>query len=459
MTAMTADTDIRGGRLAAGDYAANFGDLHPLLAAHEARIAAERCLFCYDPPCQQACPTAIDVPLFIRQIATGNRLGAAKTILGANPLGAMCARVCPTETLCEEACVRTAESEPVEIGRLQRFATEPVIAGNRPLFRRAAPTGHSVAVVGAGPAGLACAHRLALAGHDVTIFEARPKPGGLDEYGIASYKATDDIAQREVAWLLSVGGITLKTGAALGRDVTLDELASSFDAVFLGLGLQAVNGLGLDDAAIAGVEDAVAFIARLREAQAEGRIDAVPVGRRVVVVGGGMTAIDAAVQARKLGAEDVTLVYRRGPGAMGASRFEQELALTEGVVIRHFARPTALLADGGRLTGVAFRQTAVEGGRLVDADEAFTVEADMLLSAIGQAFAPAALDGAAAALVLDKGRIVVDAERRTTLERVFAGGDCVAGGSDLTVVAVEDGKTAAAAIDRMLTGTVAVAAE
>lgn len=456
---MTADIDIRAGRLAAGDYAANFGDLHPLLADHEARLAAERCLFCYDPPCQTACPTAIDVPLFIRQIATGNRLGAAKTILAANPLGAMCARVCPTETLCQEACVRTAEGEPVEIGRLQRYATEPVIDGNRSLFRRAPPTGHSVAVVGAGPAGLACAHRLAVAGHDVTIFEARPKPGGLDEYGIASYKATDDIAQREVAWLLSVGGITLKAGAALGRDVTLAELRSTFDAVFLGLGLQAVNGLGLDDRGIAGIEDAVAFIARLREAQAEGRLDTVPVGRRVVVIGGGMTAIDAAVQAKKLGAEEVTLVYRRGPEAMGASRFEQELALTEGVAIRHFARPAALLADEGRLTGVEFCQTRIEDGRLADGDDLFVLPADMLLRAIGQAFAPAALDGAADVIALDGGRIAVDAERRTSLERVYAGGDCIAGGSDLTVVAVEDGKIAAAAIDRMLKGSVAAAAE
>jgi len=455
---MTAD--IRAGRLMPAAYVANFGDLDPLLSEHEARVAAERCLFCYAAPCQTACPTSIDVPLFIRQIATGNRLGSARTILTANPLGAMCARVCPTETLCEEACVRNAgEGEPVEIGRLQRFATEAVVPEGRPLFRRAAPTGHSVAVVGAGPAGLACAHKLALAGHDVTIFEAREKPGGLDEYGIASYKATDDIAQREVAWLLSVGGITLKAGAALGRDVTLAELRAEFDAVFLGLGLQAVNALGVEEAGVEGVEDAVAFIARLRAAQAEGRLEALPVGRRVVVVGGGMTAIDAAIQAKKLGAEEVTILYRRGPEAMGASRYEQELALTHGVVVRPFARPARLVAEAGRLAAVEVAGTAVRDGRLADTGERFVIAADQLLKAIGQVFVAAPLDGLGEEMAMEKGRIAVDAERRTSLAGVYAGGDCVAGGSDLTVVAVEDGKVAAAAIDRMLRGTVAAAAE
>jgi dihydropyrimidine dehydrogenase (NAD+) subunit PreT len=454
---MTATPDIRGGRLSSPEYTVNFADLHPALSPHEARVAAERCLFCYDAPCQTACPTSIDIPLFIRQIATGNRLGSAKTILSANPLGAMCARVCPTETLCEEACVRNAaEDEPVEIGRLQRFATDLVIDEMRPIFRRAAPTGRKVAVVGAGPAGLACAHGLALAGHDVTIFEAREKPGGLNEYGIASYKAAGNIAQREVDWLLSVGGITVETGKALGRDVTLEGLRADHDAVFLGLGLQGVNHLGFHEGGIAGVEDAVAFIARLRQAQARGMLDTVPVGRRVVVVGGGMTAIDAAVQAKKLGAEEVTIVYRRGAEDMGASRFEQELALTSGVVIRHFARPTALGEHEGRLTSVRFTGTAIDERRVYDTNEGFELAADMLLKAIGQTFLAEVLGGG---VELSHGRIAVDDERRTSLPDVFAGGDCVAGGSDLTVVAVEDGKQAARAIDRQLRGRAAAAAE
>lgn len=454
---MTAAPDIRGGRLAPPEYATHFADLHAAQTPHEARLAAERCLFCYDAPCQTACPTAIDIPLFIRQIATGNRLGAAKTILSANPLGAMCARVCPTETLCEEACVRNADAEePVEIGRLQRFATDLVIDEMRPIFRRAAPTGRRIAVVGAGPAGLACAHGLALAGHSVTIFDARQKPGGLNEYGIASYKATNDIAQREVEWLLSVGGITVETGKALGRDITLESLRADFDAVFLGLGLQGVNALGFHDGGVAGVVDAIDFIARLRQAQAEGRLETVPVGRRVVVIGGGMTAIDAAVQAKKLGAEEVTIVYRRGAEAMGASRFEQELALTNGVVIRHFARPVALTETDGHLAGVEFAGTAVDEGRVFDTNERFHLPADMLLKAIGQTFLAEVLGEA---LALSHGRILVDGERRTSLPDVFAGGDCVLGGEDLTVVAVEDGKQAARAIDRQLRGVTAVAAE
>jgi glutamate synthase (NADPH/NADH) small chain len=454
---MPSAPDIRAGRLAEGEYAEAFSDLHAPLDGHEARVAAERCLFCYDAPCMHACPTSIDIPLFIRQIATGNARGAGKTILDSNIFGGMCARVCPTETLCEEACVRMeAEGKPVVIGELQRHATDAVMASGKRLYKQGAPTGRRVAVVGAGPAGLSCAHKLATMGHEVVVLEARLRPGGLNEHGIASYKSTNDFAQREVDFILSVGGIELRCGQRLGRDFTLADLRRDYDAVFLGLGLQAVNQLGVEDGGLSGVEDAVAFIEALRQSPDLGTL---PVGDRVVVIGGGMTAVDAAVQAKKLGAREVTIVYRRGAEQMGASRYEQELALTHGVVVRHWARPTAVMGDGGALRSVAFMGTRDEGGRLVDTGETFELPADQLFKAIGQLFVPADIEGSSDVLELEAGRIRVDADRRTSLDGVWAGGDCAAGGRDLTVVAVEDGKQAASSIGRALLGFVPMAAE
>jgi len=263
-------------------------------------VAAGRCYFCLDAPCIAACPTEIDIPLFIRQIQAGQPEGAARTILDQNILGGMCARVCPTETLCEGACVREfAESKPVEIGRLQRYATDSIMARDGHPYQRAAPTGKRVAVVGAGPAGLACAHRLAMRGHDVVLMEARDRIGGLNEYGIAAYKTAGDFAQAEVAWLLGIGGIETRTGVRLGTDVTLADLRSEYDAVFLGMGLGGVNALGVEGEARDGARDAVDFIAELRQTD---DLTQLPIGRRVVVIGGGMTAVDAAVQSKLLGA-------------------------------------------------------------------------------------------------------------------------------------------------------------
>ena len=243
---MTEPSGLKTGVLTKEQYASNFLDLHPPLTKHEAAVEADRCYFCFDAPCMTACPTGIDIPLFIRQIGAGNAKGAAKTILDENILGGMCARVCPTETLCEQACVReAAEGKPVRIGQLQRYATDALMAADEQPFKRAAPTGKRVAVVGSGPAGLACAHRLALHGHDVTIFEAREKSGGLNEFGIAAYKSVDNFAQREIAFILGIGGIKIENGKALGRDVTLGQLATDFDAVFVGAGLEGVNGLGV----------------------------------------------------------------------------------------------------------------------------------------------------------------------------------------------------------------------
>ncbi len=434
-------SDVRPGRLDEATLKGNFVDLHPVLTPHEARVESERCYFCFDPPCQQACPTAIDIPLFIRQIAAGNRSGAAATIFDSNIMGGICARVCPTETLCEEACVReAAESKPVVIGRLQRYATDPTIGHGKSPYARGAPTGKRVAIVGAGPAGLACAHELGRAGVESTIFDPREKAGGLDEYGIAAYKTADDFAAREVDFILSIGGIEIRHGQALGRDVKLEDLRRDYDAVFLGMGLGATNKLGLPrETELENVIDAVDYIARLRQAE---DLSTLPVGRRVVVIGGGMTAIDAAVQSKKLGAETVTMVYRRGPEQMKASAYERELAQTSGVIIRYWARPVELEGRGDTLSGVVFESGNGEASAAPGA--VFRLDADMLFLAIGQRGAPEALDGAS--IEVRDGRIVVDAERRTTLEGVWAGGDCVYGGQDLTVSAVEDGKQAARSI-------------
>jgi dihydropyrimidine dehydrogenase (NAD+) subunit PreT len=300
-------------------------------------------------------------------------------------------------------------------------------------------------VVGAGPAGLACAHGLARHGHDVTIFETRPKPGGLNEYGIAAYKVADDFARREIEFILAIGGITIEYGKALGRDVTLEALRRDFDAVFLGLGQVGVNALGLADETLRGVRGAIDFIAELRQSPKQ----RVAVGRRVVVIGGGNTAIDAATQARRLGAEDVTIVYRRGPEQMTATGKEQEWAQTNNVRLRHWAAPVRLRGNGTTVTGVEFARTRPDtAGRLMLTEESFVLDADMVLKAIGQTFVADPIEDVP---VVRNGRIMVDGDRRTSVPRVYAGGDCVPG-ADLTVNAVQDGKLAAAAIHRELTG-------
>ena len=438
------ENGVSSGRLAPADVQANFTDLHPAFDDHEALVAADRCYFCHDAPCMTACPTSIDIPLFIRQIATGTPEAAAKTILNQNILGGMCARVCPTETLCEEVCVReTAEGKPVEIGRLQRFATDTLMANGVHPFVRAAKTGKTVAVVGAGPAGLACAHRLAMLGHNVVAFEARAKGGGLNEFGIAAYKSTNDFAQKELDWLMAIGGIEIRYGQALGESLTLDGLQSDFDAVFLGMGLSAVNALRLDGENKDNVSDAVDFISELRQAS---DLTALPVGRRVVVIGGGMTAIDAGVQSKLLGAEEVTIVYRRGQDAMAASKFEQDLAQQKGVTLICNATPVGIEGNGS-LSGVTFAYTETQGGKLVTLDETFTLPADQLFKAIGQK-----LGGMPEALTLDGGKIKVDDAQKTSANGVWAGGDCASGGDDLTVTAVAEGRDAAMDIHATLTG-------
>ncbi|MFB9947766.1 NAD(P)-dependent oxidoreductase [Rhizobium puerariae] len=433
---------IEAGRLTPAEYDSNFTDLHPRLDRHEALVASDRCYFCYDAPCMTACPTSIDIPLFIRQISTGNALGSAKTIFDQNILGGMCARVCPTETLCEQACVRnTAEDKPVEIGKLQRYATDMAMEQGRQFYSRKTPTGKTVAVVGAGPAGLAAAHRLAMHGHSAVILEAREKSGGLNEYGIATYKAVDNFAQREVDYVTAIGGIEIRNGQALGRDFSLSDLTTKYDAVLLAMGLAGVNGLGVEGEELEGVVDAVDFIAALRQSADR---SVVPIGRRVVVLGGGMTAIDAAIQSKLLGAEEVTICYRRGKENMNASPYEQDLAAASGVIIRHWLAPKTIIGKDGKVAGIEVEYTAMRDGQLVGTGETGVIAADQVMKAIGQNFSASGLG----ALQFEKGKIAVDPEGHTSVEGVWAAGDCIGLGEDLTVSAVAQGRDAAESINR-----------
>jgi glutamate synthase (NADPH/NADH) small chain len=438
--------DIRPNRLSREEITRNFSELHPPLSRSEALVEADRCYFCFDAPCTTACPTGIDIPEFIQKIRSGNLRGSAHTILSENIMGGMCARVCPTEVLCEEACVRNLhEEKPVEIGLLQRYATDPVLDENTRLFSRAAASGHRVAVVGGGPAGLSCAHRLAMLGHAVTLFDRDTKLGGLNEYGIAAYKTVDNFAQREVEYILSIGGIEVRNGVSLGKDISVTKLRDEYDSVFLGVGLSSVNWLGIEGEELPGVENAVEYIADLRQASDKGDL---PVGRRVVVIGGGMTAIDVAVQSKRLGAEQVDIVYRRTFDQMGASDFEKNLAKTSGVTIHPLARPLKILGPG-HASGVLFERTAPgEDGSVIDTGEAFTLDADVVFKAIGQQLRDGVFDDGS--IKMKSGKIVVDEDQSTSLAGVWAGGDCVLGGDDLTVTAVQHGKVAAIAIDHYL---------
>ena len=420
----------------------NFVDLHPPLSEHEALIASDRCYFCYDAPCVTACPTEIDIPLFIRQIMTGTPQASGKTILTQNILGGMCARVCPTETLCEQACVREiSEGKPVEIGRLQRYATDSIMELCQHPFERSAETGLKIAVIGAGPAGLACAHRLAMHGHKVTILDKNNKAGGLNEYGIAAYKSVDNFAQKEIDWLLEIGGIEIKSNCVLNENIFIDELKAEYNAVFLGVGLVGVNELSVPGNDKNNVLDAVKFIENLRQKEDKASI---PIGRKIVVIGGGMTAVDAAVQSKLLGADDVSIVYRRERAKMGASKFEQDLATSKGVRIIENASPVEISGNEAA-SSIKFAYTKSTNGVLEIQSEEFELEVDQVFKAIGQN-----IDSSLRDLKLKNGKIVIDEEGRTSITGLWAGGDCALGGEDLTVTAVAQGRDAAESINNKL---------
>ena len=441
--------NIKSHRLSKKEIDDNFSDIHAPLSAIEALIEADRCYFCYDAPCTKACPSDIDVPGFIQSIRSDNLTGAAEKILSENIFGGMCARDCPTEELCQQACVRNDhEQKPVEIGLLQRYATDSVLNNGVQLFSKKEDTGKSIAVVGAGPAGISCAHRLAVLGHKITVYDAKDKLGGLNEYGIAAYKTPNNFAQQELEYILDIGGITIKTGMQLGKQINLESLQENYDAVFLGCGLGSVNKLNLDNENISGVIDAVEYIANLRQSNNK---DELMVGKNILVIGGGMTAIDIAVQSKLLGAEQVTIAYRRSKKIMAASEYEQALAKKHDVLIKYNVSPKRLLSDDNHVTAMEFDvMQSQNDGNLMASGENITLKADVVFKAIGQKLVTEGLTENNS-LQLEKGRIVVDKHRKTSLTKVWAGGDCVLDGDNLTVSAVQDGKLAAISINETLT--------
>ena len=425
-----------------------FKDINPALSARQAGIESSRCYYCYDAPCIKACPSKINIPSFIASIHSDDLTGAARTIYQENIMGGSCARVCPTEILCEQACVRNKEEEqaPVKIGLLQRHATDNADFEGHP-FERAASTGKKIAVVGAGPAGLSCAHRLALLGNDVEVFEAESKAGGLNEYGIAKYKLTENFAQKEVDFILSIGGITLHTDTALGKDVSLEKLKQDFDAVFLSIGLQDTQSLRLDNEDNEDVINSVEYIKELRQATDLEQLS-IPKDS-AVVIGAGNTAIDIACQLKRLGTEEVTLVYRRGEEQMSATGHEQQIAKNHQVRIKTWSRPEQIHTDeSGKLTGMSFRKTYLQDGKLEDKAEQFDIECSAIFKAVGQKLQYPEAEQLIP--TISNGKIATFHNQLTSIDGVFAGGDCTGVGQDLTVEAVQQGKLAALAIQQQL---------
>lgn len=437
---------IANNKLSQQQYAENFSDIHPPFETHNAALVeANRCLFCYDAPCIKSCPTEINVPKFIKQITTDNIKGSAHTIFLSNIMGAGCSKVCPVEKLCEGSCVFNLMDEPpIPIAKLQRYSTEKAMTNKWQLFERKKSSGKKVAVVGAGPAGLSCAHVLSREGIDVTIYEKESKGGGLMTYGIAAYKVTPEFCENEVNYILSLGGIEIKYNQELGKNISLVELQKNYDAVFLGIGVGLARQLDIPGEDLEGVEDAIEFIYNLRSKG----FNKIAVGDKVAVIGMGMTAIDAATQAKRLGAKEVTMLYRRTQEEMPCTQHELDIAMLDGCKIIWLAAPKELKGVNGKVAEIIcsvmqLGEPDASGRRSpVETGETFSLDVDMVIKAAGQMPFENLIEEFK--IKNSKGKININ-NSATNIAGIFAGGDAVNGGREV-VDAVQAGKDGAAAI-------------
>ncbi len=432
---------------------ANFAEINPAMTDAEARVEANRCLYCYDAPCTNACPTHIDVPSFIKKIASGNLMGSARVIFDANPIGATCARVCPVEVLCEGACVeKTLLQKPIEIGRLQRYATDHAMASEKQIFTKGESNGKTVGVVGSGPAGLSCATYLARLGYDVTIYERREKAGGLDTYGMAEYKMPQSVSLSEAGHVANLGVKFMLNTVITGGDEEAEELGEInkvsmallrewHDAIFLATGLGDTTKLNIPGEDKDGVYDALHFIEKIKTRDWK----SIPLGRTVAVIGAGNTAVDAVTQAKRLGAEKVVMVYRRTEKDASAYEYEMELARKDGIEFVWQAAPVGILA-GENGSALSLRCEKTDGSLAL-----FDIPCDMVIKAVGQQKRRAFFEKVAGVDVDEKGRVIVSGSMQTSDPKIFAGGDCANGGAE-AVDASQMGKLAAMGIHRSLTG-------
>jgi dihydropyrimidine dehydrogenase (NAD+) subunit PreT len=444
---------IKSNHLTKPEYEQNFTDIHPPFETSDAALVeANRCLFCYDPPCMKSCPTSINVPKFIKQIATENIKGSAHTIFSSNIMGAGCSKVCPVEKLCEGACVYNLMHEtPIHIAKLQRYSTEKAMANNWQLFKRKPSTGKRVAIIGAGPAGLSCAHTLSREGIDVTIYEKEAKGGGLMTYGIAAYKVTPQFCEDEVNYITSIGGIEIKYNQELGKNISLEELQRNYDSVYLAFGVGLARQLEIPGENSEGVVDAIKFIYELRTND----FSSIKVGDKVAVIGMGMTAIDAATQAKRLGAKEVTLVYRRTQAEMPCTEHELNIAKLDGCKIIWLAAPKEIIANSGKVSQLVcdvmkLGEPDASGRRSpIISGEIFTLDVDMVIKAAGQMPFETLVNSNS--FENNNGKLTVKDKSTTNLKGIFAGGDCVNGGREV-VDAVQAGKDGAHAILKYILG-------